>query len=67
MHYALLTVVAMSPLAAACSERSGAAASAFNTRAISAFDWGRDFQLTDYHGRQRRLAQLVQLPEGWPT
>ncbi len=67
MHYALLTVIAMSPLAAACSERSCAAASAFNASAISAVDWGRDSQLTDHHGRQRRLAQLVQLPEGLPT
>jgi cytochrome oxidase Cu insertion factor (SCO1/SenC/PrrC family) len=66
MRYTLLTVVAVSLLEAACSERS-AAASAFNASDISTVDSGRDFQLTDYHGRQRRLAQLVQLPEGLLT
>lgn len=78
MRYTLLTVIAVSLLAAACSERSGAAASAFNASDISAVDWGRDFQLTDHNGRQRRLAdfddQVVMLffgftncPEVCPT
>ncbi len=58
MRYTLFMALALSLLAAGCSERSVAIASPFNASNVSAVDWGKDFQLTDHNGRPRRLADF---------
>lgn len=54
------TCVAMAPLVlvAACGERADAARSPFTATDITSVQWGRDFHLTDHHGRPRRLADF---------
>ncbi len=51
-------VVMALPLLAACSKRSApsAATSPFASTDLSGVDWGKDFHLTDHHGRARSVA-----------
>lgn len=45
-------------LLAACGERSDTASAPFHATDISTVEWGRDFELIDTAGRQRRLADF---------
>lgn len=53
-----LLVIALALLASACGERASQPASPFKSTDISSVEWGRDFRLTDHHGRPARLADF---------